>query len=167
MNKLQRIVPVLMVAIAAAGLLQASITVPLSLEKMTDRAERIFVGTCTSTHSYWKERKIWTDVTFQVERHLKGKAVAQVTFRQLGGSVREPAPVAMRVAGMAEFRAGESALLFLERAHDGTETLLGLSQGRVPLVRDQRSGGWRTPNGQPLESLMERIEKRLGTNVGR
>jgi hypothetical protein len=161
MGNLWRFSMAVLAAATFGGLTQASVVVPLTLEEMTDKADSILVGKCSSVRSFWKDRKIWTDATFKVDRRMKGRSAGEIVVRQLGGSVTEPAPVAMRIAGGVEFGVGETSLLFTKRRKDGAETVLGLSQGRVPLERDPKSGRWRSRDGQLLDNLLSRIDARL------
>jgi hypothetical protein len=149
------------VMVSATGMIQATLVVPMSLDQMSTRAQRIFVGECTSVRSYWEGTKIWTEARFQVKRGLKGTAATEVRFRQVGGSVSEPVPVEMRVVGAPQFEVGETDLLFLEGAPDGSERVLGLFQGRLRLQRDKATGEWRSESGERLEALIGRVQARL------
>jgi len=155
-----RSAPVVLLALMTSSLTQATLVVPLDTNQMTDRAHWIGVGTCTSVRSAWEGKQVWTEVAFRVERAIKGGTQADLTLRQLGGRVNQPVPVVMQVAGAVEFRVGETDLLFLEAGPDGSRRLVGFSQGRVPLHRDE-AGELRTGDGERLEALVGRIESRL------
>lgn len=160
MHLVRRTAVALVLLAGVAGAARATLLIPLDLDQMTDRAHWIGVGTCTSVSASWVGKQIWTEVIFRVERPIKGNGGAEVRLRQLGGRVERPVPVAMRVAGAAEFRVGESDLLFLERGPDGSHRLVGFSQGRIPLHRDE-AGALRTTDGSPAEDLVARVEARL------
>lgn len=151
------LLPLLVVAATPA---KATLVTPMSLEQMTDQAHWIGIGTCTSVHSAWESKQIWTEAVFKMERTLKGGSPTELRVRQLGGRVSEPVPVAMRVPGVQDFRVGEINLLFLERGVDGTPRVLGLMQGRVPLSRDDK-GALRGPGGEAVESILSQVEARL------
>jgi hypothetical protein len=151
-------------ALLTASLAQATLVVPLDTNQMIDRAHWIGVATCTSVRSAWEGKQIWTEVSFRVDRPLKGGAQSELKLRQLGGRVNEPVPVAMQVAGAAEFTVGETDLLFLEAGPDGSRRLVGFSQGKVPLHRDA-AGELRTGDGERLEALVGRIESRLKSSA--
>jgi hypothetical protein len=110
--------------------------------------------------SRWEGKKIFTDVTFDIERPVKGGARSQVRLQVLGGSVSAPVPVSMQVPGSPVFRAGETDLLFLETGADGVERIVGFSQGRVPLRR-KADGALSTEAGEDLEGLLQRLEAHL------
>ncbi|MEE9231644.1 MAG: hypothetical protein V3U86_13150 [Acidobacteriota bacterium] len=167
MIRLRLLSTLLLAAAALIGLAQASVVVPLDLDQMTDQADSILVGTCNSKHSYWKDKKIWTDATFQVERRVKGNPSHPLVIRQLGGSVLKPVPLAMKVSGLSEFEIGETALLFMKRRPDGAGAIVGLSQGHVRLTREPRTGKWTSPNGRFLDDLLSRIENRLKESAQR
>ena len=161
MIRLRRFSILLLAAATLGGLAQASVVVPLDLDEMTDQADSILVGTCNSKHSYWKDKKIWTDATFQVDRRVKGNPSDQVVIRQLGGSVLKPVPLAMKVSGATQFEIGETALLFMKRRPDGAGAMLGLSQGHMRLTREPRTGKWKSQDGRLLDDLLSRIQNRL------
>lgn len=160
MRTLARMALALALTALALGPARATLLVPLDLDQMTERAHWIGVGTCTSVRSFWVGKQIWTEVSFRVDRPLKGSAGPEVRLRLLGGQVDHPVPVAMRVAGAPEFEVGETDLLFVERDPDGANRLVGFSQGRMPLRRDA-SGNLRAADGSTVDDLAARIEARL------
>jgi hypothetical protein len=144
----------------AAGGIEATVIIPMTLEQVASRAHWAGVATCTGVSSRWEGKKIVTDVSFDVDRAVKGGARAQVRLLLLGGSVSAPVPVSMQVPGSPVFRKGDIDLLFLETGADGVERIVGFSQGRVPLRRDA-AGALRTEGDEDLERLLQRLGAHL------
>jgi hypothetical protein len=127
------LVPIL-AALAGSG--QATTLRKLSTRDLLVRSDLIIVGKVLSTESRWlfPIGMIVTDVTFSVERRAKGgPGPSTIVVRNPGGRVGD---VAQDVDGVPAFAPGDEVLLFLDRLSDGVNVLMGLSQGKVDLVRD-------------------------------
>jgi hypothetical protein len=114
----------------------ASTVVAMNLDQMSERAETIFLGRVTGTRADWnaERTRIYTYVTFEVERYLKGGGDSKVaTVRLLGGRVG--AYLAM-VPGTPRFDAGEEVLLFCAGGGARIPTVLGMSLGKFTVVTD-------------------------------
>jgi hypothetical protein len=159
---LQATLPFLALLLAApvGGSIEATVLVPMTLEQVASRAHWAGVGVCTGVRSRWEGKKIVTEVTFDVERAVKGEARSRLKLQLLGGSVSAPVPVSMQVPGSPVFREGETDLLFLERGADGADRVVGFSQGRVRLRREA-GGGLTTEAGEDLERLLRRLEPHM------
>lgn len=144
----------------AGGVIEATVIVPMTLEQVASQAHWAGVARCTGVTSRWEGKKIVTEVTFDIERPVKGMARTQVRLQLLGGSVSAPVAVSMQVPGSPVFRKGDTDLLFLETGADGVERIVGFSHGRVPLQRDA-AGGLRTGGGEELEGLLQRLSAHL------
>lgn len=116
---------------------QAGTVLAMNLEQMTDRADMIFVGRVTGRRADWSadRTRIYTYVTFEVSRYLKGGASGsrQTTVRLLGGQV---GPYLVRVPGMPQFSEGEEVLLFCTGAGARIPTVLGMSLGKFTITTD-------------------------------
>jgi hypothetical protein len=122
---------------ATSGTAAAATVVAMSLEQMTDRADAIFVGRVSSIRSDWnpERTRIYTYVTFEVDRYLKGGRGSRVeTVRLLGGRV---GPYLAMVPGSPQFVEGEEVLLFQAGGGARIPTVLGLSMGKFSVVRDE------------------------------
>lgn len=118
-------------AAAPAGTVRA-----MSLEEMTDGADQIFVGRVVGTRTEWSadRTRIYTYVTFEVDRFLKGGGDARTaTIRLLGGRV---GPYLSIVPGSPRFGGGEEVLLFSVGTAPSVPTVLGLSLGKFTLTKD-------------------------------
>jgi hypothetical protein len=114
----------------------AATVVAMSLEQMSDRADAIFVGRVEGIRSDWnaERTRIYTYVTFEVDRYLKGGRGGRLeTVRLLGGQV---GPYLAMVPGTPQFVEGEEVLVFQVGGGARIPTVLGLSMGKFSIVRD-------------------------------
>jgi hypothetical protein len=105
----------------------------MSLEQMTDRADQIFLGRVVGQRAEWSadRTQIFTYVTFEVDRFLKGGSDARTTtVRLLGGQV---GPYLSIVPGSPRFGQGEEVLLFASGRAPNVPTVLGMSLGKFTL----------------------------------
>jgi hypothetical protein len=89
-----------------------------------------------SSRADWniQRTRIYTYVTFEVERFIKGGAGDhEVTIRLWGGQVGGFTSV---VPGTPQFAAGEEVLLFCAGSQARIPTVLGLSLGKFTIKRD-------------------------------
>ena len=118
-------------AILVASAARATVLVPLDTRALTQRAERIDLGTVESKVSRWisDHQAIYTDVTIRVSRVYKGadKPGETVVVRREGGVVDG---MGMRVFGAAHFDVGEEVVVFLETRGNATWTV-GMTEGKL------------------------------------
>ena len=118
-------------AICVALAAHATVLVPLDTRALTERAERIVLGTVESKVSRWSDdhQAIYTDVTIRVTRAYKGavKPGERVVVRREGGVVDG---IGMRVYGAASFAVGEEVLVFAQTRGGATYTV-GMTQGKL------------------------------------
>jgi hypothetical protein len=103
-------------------------------------ADAIVIGTVADVRAEWDRRidAVYTFVTLEVGRTVKGATAGSVTLKQLGGT-RDG--VALNVPGQATFAVGERVLVFLEtRPRDHTLYTVGLWQGKWRLTSDAIGG---------------------------
>jgi hypothetical protein len=131
------------VNVVLATVAEAVMVTPLSIEEMTQRAEKIFVGTCTRAERSVSPQGIpIVTLTFTVGEVIKGDVGPTVTFRQL-----DPAPQSSRnprvrsmwsgatLANVPTYTPGEESLLFLAREGQlGLTAPVGLLQGKLPVA---------------------------------
>lgn len=128
------------VALLFAGTAGAATVERLTLGKLADRSELVFVGTVASQRSVAEHDpvRVWTQTTFEVEESLKGpKATGPIALRQLGGAAEG---YGQEVPGYATFAVGERVLVFLERTQTGRLVVTGLAQGKFTLTTDPKTG---------------------------
>lgn len=127
--------------IFAIGKINATTVIPPTFDQLVNQAELIFQGTCTDVKSVWAgqggERHIETYVTFQVSDNVKGDAGASYTIRMLGGTVGDET---MLVTDTPKFRVGDNEILFVEHNFDQFVPLVGISNGRFHVQRDEETG---------------------------
>jgi hypothetical protein len=113
---------------------RATVLMPLDTAALTQRADRVVLGTVESSQAHWSadHKSIYTDVTLRVTRVYKGDASVggTVSLRREGGSLDG---VGMRVFGAASFTIGEEAVVFIERRGAASYTV-GMTQGKLRVV---------------------------------
>lgn len=121
----------LAVAICVGFAAHATVLVPLDTRALTERAERIVLGTVESQVSRWStdHQAIYTDVTIRVSRAYKGavKPGERVVVRREGGVVDG---LGMRVYGAPSFTVGEEVVVFMETRGNAMWTV-GMTQGKL------------------------------------
>jgi hypothetical protein len=119
---------------------RAATVEPMTLDQMARRAEMIFVGRVVGSRADFNAQRtrIYTYITFEVERFLKGGAnERQITIRLWGGQV---GGLTSLVPGTPRFVPGEEVLLFCAGSRARVPTVLGLSLGKFTIVDDPSKG---------------------------
>lgn len=146
---------------AACVLGTASVAHATSVEAMDLRAlvgasDHVVVGTVVSVESRYDHLdRIVTDATVRVDERMLGAAPegSTVLVRRLGGVLGD---VGLRIEGEPSFLPGERVLLFARTI--ASERLLrpvGMSQGVLPIQRDEAGAEMVMPGGEGL-SLVQR-----------
>lgn len=115
---------------------EAASMIPLDLAQLTDRAELILVGEVFAQQSRETDRGlIVTDVEISPLTVVKGSAPLHTPLlvTHLGGVVGE---IGLHVPGEVTFTPGEEAVLFLRRDLAGALRVVGMSQGKLPVVTE-------------------------------
>jgi hypothetical protein len=144
-------------------LLDASPARPTSVlaptfDELVAKADEVALTRVVARQSAWvvsrTGRSIVTDVTFEIERTLKGPVHAQRTLEFLGGTVGDDT---LSINGMPEFRVQDRDVLFIQDAGRPASPLVGFSYGRFRVARDGAFGAEsvRTHDGRPLASLAD------------
>ena len=129
-----------------------------TFDELVARAESVFVGRVVAERSIWVDsragRAIVTDVTFAIERTIKGPLYAERSLEFLGGTVGDDT---LRVSGMPAFHVGDRDVLFVNDSGRPVSPLVGFMYGRFRILRDARSGREvvRSHDGRPLASVDE------------
>jgi hypothetical protein len=113
---------------------RATAVLAFDLEALTRIADRVVVGEVLSVKSDWERhrRRIYTEIEIQVAEIWKGEVSSsrRIVIAQPGGRVGD---IEMKVHGMASFRPGDRAVLFLEGS-EAASGVVGLAQGMRPLT---------------------------------
>ena len=130
---------------------EAVMVLPVNVEELVSRADKIFVGTCTNVESKVNAHGIpVVEVTYAVKESLKGEVGETITFQQLDsaqhassgttGSTQSPYRVhsiweaAATSVRLPTYAKGEKTLLFLARPGQmGITAPIGLFQGKLPI----------------------------------
>jgi len=131
-----------------------------SFDELVGRAQQVVVAQVVARQSTWVSsrsgRVIVTDVTFHIERTMKGPIYAERSLEFLGGTIGDET---LRVDGMPEFRMGDRDVLFIRDSGRPASPLVGFMHGRFRIVRDTVSGieTVRTHDGRSFASLAEAV----------
>lgn len=142
---------------------EAVMVMPLTVEQMAQRAEKIFVGTCTKVeHTVNAQGMPVIEVSFSVSATLKGEVGDTVMFRQIDPTARQETDLtlpqgphvrvgslwsAATLAGVPTYIPGEEVMLFLAKVGPlGLTAPIGLWQGKMA-VMTTASGEKRVTNG--------------------
>lgn len=124
---LKSLFSVLALILLAGGPASATTVERLSLESLVKKATSIVQGAVGASRTYWSAdgKLILTTYTIQVTETIKGVPERAIELTTIGGTLGN---VTLHVAGMPTFRAGENAVVFVEKS--GTySTVVGLTQG--------------------------------------
>ena len=141
-----------------AGPARPTTIVAPTFQELVSRAEQVVVAQVVARRSTWalsrSGRSIVTDVTFLIERTIKGPAYAERSLEFLGGTVGDDA---LHVDGIPQFQVGDRDVLFIADSGRPASPVVGFTYGRFRIVRDPRTGleTIRTHDGRPLASLAE------------
>ena len=144
------------------GIVAAHSLLPVTLEELSTRAERIVVAQVDHQEARFNEdgTLILTHTTLVVEETLAGPPTATVEVNEYGGRVGE---LTLAVPGLPRFEEGERVLLFLCRDALDLVRTCGASQGR--LVLSTGAGGTTRANGvlagKPLDEPLDEIRARI------
>jgi len=127
----------LLAFIVLAGALAARATtiIRLDLPQLVNQSDSIVQGRVENVAVQWDGARnlAFTYITVSVEDPLKGERRRTVTIRQLGGKI---GAMHVTVAGMPQFRKGESVITFLKAQDDGTFQVVGMNQGKYEIADD-------------------------------
>lgn len=144
--------------ILAAASAHSTSILPPTFDELVARADEVILARVVARQSSWVTsrtgRAIVTDVTFSIERTLKGESRVQRTLEFLGGTVGDDT---LTVVGIPEFRVNDRDVLFVRDSGRPASPLVGFSYGRFRVVRDATFGTdiIRTFDGRPLASLAD------------
>jgi hypothetical protein len=130
-----------------------------TFDEKVDNAAAIFVGRCTAHRSRWDAAHRWiiTDITFLVEKTLKGFLPPEITLILPDGDV---GGMHQRTVGIPIFVRGRDYVVFVKNTAVGP-TVLYFSQGVYDVTADDR--GFRIVTPPPSDEV--RIDKQRGLAV--
>ena len=113
----------------------ATTAVRMDLEQLVQEADLIVQGHVQSVYCQWDEarRLVFTYISILVDEPFKGERRESVLIRQVGGTV---GTIQMSVAGVPQFKSGETAIVFLKRQAGGTFQVVGMNQGLYEIIGD-------------------------------
>jgi hypothetical protein len=131
----------------------AVMVTPFNIEELTQRADKVFAGTCVKISRGVTAQNIpVVEVTFSVAEKIKGEIGETITFQQIdpqGQRLPAPAPAAderireapqgifsaAAIAGLPSYSVGEEAVMFLAApGRLGLTAPIGLTQGKLPVT---------------------------------
>ena len=112
----------------------ATIALLMTTEELVTVSKHVVVATPVERVSKWEKvagsNRIVTYTRLEVEDSIVGKSEASVWVRTLGGKVDK---LGQSVAGEAEFKLGEPAVVFLAPVEE-TLVVVGMAQGHFPVA---------------------------------
>jgi hypothetical protein len=118
--------------LSAGALAHAATLIALDLPALVRDSDYVVVANAEHESARYQDKLIVTDTTLRVITSLKGSAKPGATLiaTHLGGAIDR---VGLRVPGAAQFKLGESAIVFLRRAGEDLN-VTGMSQGVLPIT---------------------------------
>lgn len=142
-----------LLVLAAASEAQATIVVPMTIEKMAVEAALVARGRVVNTQAAWDDahRRIYTYTEIQVlERiHAPSAVPGTIVIRTLGGEVGN---IGMKVSGTPRFTLGEEVVVFLRPDPMDAQQfqVIGMSQGKFHVERPLKGGALLVPSVEGL-----------------
>jgi hypothetical protein len=138
MRKKQFLISSFLTMFASFPLLATTVE-KFTLDDLVQKSGRIVIAKCISRESRWNDRGtlILTTARFVVSEPLKGSADGFVNVVTVGGTLDG---ITQTVSGMPAFEPEEEALLFLEPSKNGNWQPLGMSQGKLRILRNRQTG---------------------------
>lgn len=177
------------VALAGPPEARATLVLPLNLEEMSGRADKIFIGECESVVEGSDAKNFpATFITYRVLEMIKGESTPRISFKQYGVLQNKldrfrdsSATVEMTpyIYGQVTHAVGERAIIFLRGDSElGFSGVVGMGQGKF-LIRKDAAGTAiaenefhnafcyrRMKKGSPLADLKRKMMRTQGTATG-
>lgn len=120
-------------------LTKASMLEQLDTHRLTLKAQAIRIGQVTDQWSSWDPDRnmVFTYTKLNIDQTLKGKKREELLIRQPGGMANG---LRMVVHGVAQFKKGERALVFIQHDVDGAPSVLGMTQGKYRIYKSAVTG---------------------------
>lgn len=146
MTRISQILLALMPALLLSTAVLATTVLPISLERMSKKAELIFYGTVISNEVKIDKVSghVATFTTFDVIDVIKGNVGSTHTIKQIGGQL-PGSKIIYKIYGVPRFTIGEKTVVFMPKeSRIGFASPIGLSQGRFTV---SEQNGVSTING--------------------
>lgn len=139
MRRLMALALVLVILLAGAPSLRATVLLPAEFREIVAGSQVIVYGRVADVQAEWFDgrRSIDTVVTLDVASYLKGGPGDVVTFRVPGGQIGRYKNF---VVGAPEFAQGDEVVLFLRADGPSIARVFGLSQGVFRVRVDAQTG---------------------------
>ncbi|MCI0414242.1 hypothetical protein L0222_15795 [bacterium] len=157
----------ILVLVLIAAVASATTIKRFTDEELRTGANSVVLAQVAKVQYETQNGNVWTIVTLQVERNLKGNSNSSVQFRIPGGQQSiDGRTLVTRVDGVPEMRNNERGVFFLESLPPAYPSLYGWNQGFYRIVRknDQeyavRSDGTKEP--KKMEDFLKDFQKDSG-----
>ncbi|MCA1779699.1 MAG: hypothetical protein LC637_10020 [Xanthomonadaceae bacterium] len=113
------------------------------LEVMLQASDLVVLGRAESVEGYWRGKKIYTLTVVSVDETIKGDAPSRLEIHMLGGTAMHPRlglPVSMAASASVSFSPGETFVLLLDQDVEGGYRVIGMTQGKIPVITDPDTG---------------------------
>lgn len=111
--------------------------------KLISQADAVVVGKCTNVSSEWRNKKIFSKASIQIDTTIKGDLPAEISVEYMGGTAIHPVlktPVAMKVSNGIEFSKNDEAVLLLKISTNNSYRVIGAERGKVVVINDADTG---------------------------
>lgn len=137
MIQIPRIIAIFLLCLLFPAPTVATTILPISLERLSNKAALIFYGIATSNKVEIDgiSGRVATFTTFEIIEVVKGAAGDTHTIKQIGGQLPD-SEIVHKIQGIPQFIVGNKYVVFLpEASRLGFASPLGLNQGRF-VVRE-------------------------------
>ena len=106
----------------------------MSLDELTSTATSILHGRATHSQAVWSEdgKRIYTEVTLEVQDQLKGRSTKTTVVTVPGGQIGD---IRYEVSDMPAIDEGEEVLVFVWQHPSGRNLVTGGAQGKLSVER--------------------------------
>lgn len=131
---------------------EASVSIAVTLDDLTQRADAVAVIVPVEAQSVWEDGKIITYTKVRVEQAVAGGLATseEAVVRTLGGVVDD---IGQQVDGEANLIVGKPSLLFLRKTRTGHAfDVAARAQGQFPIVTTEAAAGVKKPMRRVIRS---------------
>jgi hypothetical protein len=127
------------VAVASASTVGATVTVPITLQELTERSDDVVVGEVRRASSQWDGGRIVTDYEIDIRAVMRGRTAVGTSLlaRLPGGTVGR---IGQTIAGVPSPEVGGTYVFFLQSGPSGLRYLTHLTASVMPVTLDTPTG---------------------------
>lgn len=129
------------------------------MRALTESSDLIVVGKVLNTKAEWgvDKKRIYTDVTIEVDEYLKGReSESTITVRHPGGEVGD---VGELYTHMPSFKKEEEMLLFvIKNNNDRKYRVYDGVNGKIEIIKNEASGERYTTSNKKIADLKRQIK---------